>query len=817
MDRNVKLFILVLLTISVSLSACEQLLLKQKYAEAKIIAIGSCMLNCASNSLEECFKSCSNRTVSPGPITKHISFSFSIDLVCRESDKLFLSVEEEQQVAKLKIVNVYGVEQDITLISDALLVEVPNLRPGRAYHAQAIVFISNSEYYFTSPHVVFETMPLDYIPGAIDDIEVISFQKSKQDETLLDAIVEWKPTSDLACRYEILHYSSHSTNFHPSPIQIHQFGGPHEAVLESLEFDMEYEVAIRAKNPPQESSLRWKSFHTPSCFEVLNYSRICAPEVISNLSVQAEQITNKHYQLNISWEQPIITPDSYEIHIYDLNPDLSEDLAHSISLNASGNATSIVVNSFPIHGTQFEVFVVAHANNRTTSQNLISSIRIQRITRDHWIDALVVIIIISLLVIGKFLIPFLCKRFKRIKRYDKPRGWKGLELSSDIEIRMQTLEGGMESQVLPGELIVPINDGMEVGLEQIQLMDVLGEGAFGFVRKGLLTTAVGESRDVAVKMLKECPSLADIKAFRREIEVMKSVGCHPNVVCIVGQYTRNVTKMMLLTEYCSGGNLLNFLRSVWNSVLKHRSISGGCDSFDVGKTRCSSGYESPINSCEIDTDLPVMVENKLYQHQRRVSNEFDNQCYFGEEEKQPISSKQLIEFARQIAYGMEFLARNRVVHRDLAARNILVSDGATVKISDFGLSRDIYQENMYRKTTNGKLPIKWLALESLTHQVYTSQSDVWSFGIVLYEICTLGGNPYPMLETGNLLLELKAGYRMERPASCCEELYELMLSCWRALPSERPTFSTVTNQLEKMIELSKVEGRALIDLSVIMD
>lgn len=118
----------------------------------------------------------------------------------------------------------------------------------------------------------------------------------------------------------------------------------------------------------------------------------------------------------------------------------------------------------------------------------------------------------------------------------------------------------------------------------------------------------------------------------------------------------------------------------------------------------------------------------------------------------------------------EYLSSLKLIHRDLAARNVLICDDNTVKISDFGLSRDVYHDKVYCKTTGGKLPLRWMALESMTHQVYTTQSDVWSFGILLWEIVTLGSTPYPGVSTGDLLPLLKSGYRMEKPTNCSKEL-----------------------------------------------
>ena len=111
------------------------------------------------------------------------------------------------------------------------------------------------------------------------------------------------------------------------------------------------------------------------------------------------------------------------------------------------------------------------------------------------------------------------------------------------------------------------------------------------------------------------------------------------------------------------------------------------------------------------------------------------------------------------------------IHRDLAARNVRVSDDYVLKIADFGLARDVHMHEYYRKTTDGRLPVKWMAPEALFQRVYTSQSDVWSFGILLWEIMTLGGTPYPSVPNIERLFQLlRDGHRMEKPISCSLEV-----------------------------------------------
>ncbi|XP_031831224.1 uncharacterized protein LOC116426431 isoform X9 [Nomia melanderi] len=183
-----------------------------------------------------------------------------------------------------------------------------------------------------------------------------------------------------------------------------------------------------------------------------------------------------------------------------------------------------------------------------------------------------------------------------------------------------------------------------------------------------------------------------------------------------------------------------------------------------------------------------VIVNRLYDIQQDVAR-----C------TETVSALDLLNFARQIVTGMEFLSSSRIIHRDLAARNILVCAGAIVKISDFGLSRDVYQENLYRKQGNGKLPLKWMAIEALTHQIYTTQSDVWSFGILLWEIVTMGAHPYPDVSMNAILKFLKSGYRMGRPFNCSVELYDIMLSCWNVIPQSRPTFTQLGERLDTLI------------------
>ncbi|XP_054262550.1 insulin receptor-like [Macrosteles quadrilineatus] len=162
----------------------------------------------------------------------------------------------------------------------------------------------------------------------------------------------------------------------------------------------------------------------------------------------------------------------------------------------------------------------------------------------------------------------------------------------------------------------------------------------------------------------------------------------------------------------------------------------------------------------------------------------------------PPTYASMINMALQIADGMTFMEAKKYVHRDLAARNCMVNKDCVVKVGDFGMTRDVYETDYYRKNSTGLLPIRWMAPESLKDGVFTSQSDVWSFGVVLWEITTLAEQPYQGSSNDQVLQEVIAGRKLDTPNKCPETLRNIMVSCWKAKPSQRMKFMQIVTLLE---------------------
>ncbi|KAM6060651.1 macrophage-stimulating protein receptor isoform 3-T3 [Theristicus caerulescens] len=176
--------------------------------------------------------------------------------------------------------------------------------------------------------------------------------------------------------------------------------------------------------------------------------------------------------------------------------------------------------------------------------------------------------------------------------------------------------------------------------------------------------------------------------------------------------------------------------------------------------------------------------------------------------------KELIGFGLQVALGMEYLAQKKFVHRDLAARNCMLDETLTVKVADFGLARDVFGKEYYsiRQHRHAKLPVKWMALESLQTQKFTTKSDVWSFGVLMWELLTRGASPYPEVDPYDMARYLLQGRRLPQPCHCPDTLYGVMLSCWAPAPEERPSFAGLVGELKHV--LATLEGEHYVNLAV---
>uniref|UniRef100_A0A7M4FDI0 receptor protein-tyrosine kinase n=1 Tax=Crocodylus porosus TaxID=8502 RepID=A0A7M4FDI0_CROPO len=277
----------------------------------------------------------------------------------------------------------------------------------------------------------------------------------------------------------------------------------------------------------------------------------------------------------------------------------------------------------------------------------------------------------------------------------------------------------------------------------IKFQDVIGEGNFGQVLKARIKKD-GLRMDAAIKRMKEYASKDDHRDFAGELEVLCKLGHHTNIINLLGACEHR-GYLYLAIEYAPHGNLLDFLR----------------------KSRV------------LETDPAFAIANST---------------------ASTLSSQQLLHFAADVARGMDYLSQKQFIHRDLAARNILVGENYVAKIADFGLSRG---QEVYVKKTMGRLPVRWMAIESLNYSVYTTNSDVWSYGVLLWEIVSLGGTPYCGMTCAELYEKLPQGYRLEKPLNCDDEVYDLMRQCWREKTYERPSFAQILVSLNRMLEERK--------------
>ncbi|KAH9525303.1 hypothetical protein Btru_001020 [Bulinus truncatus] len=276
---------------------------------------------------------------------------------------------------------------------------------------------------------------------------------------------------------------------------------------------------------------------------------------------------------------------------------------------------------------------------------------------------------------------------------------------------------------------------------QLMLTMFLGSGAFGEVFEGLAKNILGDSTGetkCAVKTLRKSASDHEKEEFLKEALLMKNFQ-HENILRLLGVCLDNDPQFIIM-ELMEGGDLLSFLRS------------------------CRATATSPVKLL-----LPDLV--KICVH---------------------------------VARGCKYLEDMHFVHRDLAARNCLVSSkfpsDMIVKIGDFGLARDIYKNDYYRKEGEGLLPVRWMSPESLVDGFFTTQSDIWAFGVLMWEVLTLGQQPYPARTNIEVLHFVRDGGKLERPEKCTDEMFALMRKCWSFNSDHRPSFAVLLENLEIFLE-----------------
>ncbi|KAL0268896.1 UNVERIFIED_CONTAM: hypothetical protein PYX00_010680 [Menopon gallinae] len=268
---------------------------------------------------------------------------------------------------------------------------------------------------------------------------------------------------------------------------------------------------------------------------------------------------------------------------------------------------------------------------------------------------------------------------------------------------------------------------------RVRLKSVILEGAFGKVYRGTYAEEDGGEEEIIVKTVTDHASQTQISVLLQEGMAMYNLS-HKNILSIMGVSIEDHTSPFLIYHYQGYTNLKRFLQKC---------------------KVCAEGIAHTLTTQEV------------------------------------------VDMALQIVHGMQYLHKKKIIHKDLAARNCVVDDKLRVQICDNALSRDLFPADYHCLGDNENRPIKWLAIESLTHKTFSTASDVWSFGVLLWELTTLAQQPYVEVDPFEMAAYLRDGYRLTQPINCPDELFAVMAYCWAMSIDERPTFTQLNICLQE--------------------
>ena len=291
-----------------------------------------------------------------------------------------------------------------------------------------------------------------------------------------------------------------------------------------------------------------------------------------------------------------------------------------------------------------------------------------------------------------------------------------------------------------------------ISKSKIHYIRDLGSGNFGLVYQGKVEGIIDgeEFTMAAIKTLREGTSAEGMKNFLHEAKLACQFD-HENIIKLYG-ICMSDSFYCLVFEYMDLGDLNEFLRSSASSL--QRRIMNPLDSSARSRTESSLSNNPPR-----------------------------------------LNPLQLVTICHQIALGMEYFASLNHVHRDLATRNCLVGTGLVVKIGDFGMSQTLYHSDYYKQKGEQALPVRWMAPEAFIYGRFSTEGDVWSFGVVMWEVFSFAMQPYYGKMNDQVMNEVRRGHTLSRPDDCPESIFEIMRSCWQMEPHRRPSFSELAEEL----------------------